>query len=149
MARTRAAIPVCVDCGSPVSAAPVKRCRTCAAAYQRNRARPDVERTPNPVRIEGAVARLGMTNRDGEVIAEAIVDVTDLERVQARRWCLSSGWARSSETRQGKVRQVFLHRYLLGLDTGHPARVVHLNGDRLDNRRENLRTLSSREPAVR
>ena len=132
-----------------MSAAPVKRCRSCAAAYQRSRTRPDIERTPNPVRIEGAVARLGMTNRDGEVIAEAVIDASDLDLVKERRWCLSSGWARSSETRQGRVRQVFLHRFLLGLDTGHPARVVHLNGDRLDNRRENLRTLTNREPSAR
>jgi hypothetical protein len=144
MARTRAAVPVCIDCGKPVSAAPVKRCRVCAAVYQRTRTRPEVERTANAVRIVGDAAYLGLTNRDGEVIAEAVIDVADLGRVSARRWCLSSGWARSSETKQGKVRQVFLHRFLLDLDTGNPARVIHLNGNRLDNRRENLRTLLNR-----
>lgn len=144
MSKTRVAIPLCVDCGKPVSAAPVQRCRACAAIYQRSRQRPDVERTPNPVRMDAGVAYVGMTNRDGEVIAEAQVDVDDLPRVATRRWCLSSGWARSSETRQGKVRQVFLHRFLLDLDTGNPGRVIHLNGDRLDNRRENLRTLSNK-----
>ena len=94
--------------------------------------------------MDGPVAYVGMTNREGDVIAEAMIDAGDLPKIAHRRWCLSSGWARSSETRQGKVRQVFLHRYLLELDTGHPARVIHLNGDRLDNRRENLRSLSNR-----
>jgi len=144
MARQRAPMPVCIDCGKPVSAAPVKRCRSCAAVFQRNRSRPAVERTPNDVRIVGDVAYLGMTNRDGDIIAEAVIDVADLEKVSSRRWCLSSGWARSSETSQGRVRQVFLHRFLLDLATGNPVRVIHLNGDRLDNRRENLRALADR-----
>jgi hypothetical protein len=39
----------------------------------------------------------------------------------------------------GKRRRQYLHRYLLGLETGNPLEADHINRDRLDNRRANLR----------
>lgn len=59
--------------------------------------------------------------------------------VQAFRWVGSHG---GSSRRCYMVRSydhVYLHRFLLGLKKGDPGVVDHINGDSLDNRRENLR----------
>ncbi len=42
-----------------------------------------------------------------------------------------------------------LHRYLMGLEPGDKREVDHINGDTLDNRRENLEIVSAGENRVR
>ena len=74
----------------------------------------------------------------------ALVDPEDYDRVMRHRWHLSgmSPRMRYAET-EIDGRKVVMHRLILGTP---PDRVVrHLNGVRLDNRRENLCTLSPGE----
>lgn len=53
-------------------------------------------------------------------------------------WRLSSdGYAVRSETRGGSKRTIYLHREVAGTPPG--MLTDHINGDRLDNRRSNLR----------
>jgi len=134
----RRPFPLCVDCGAPVSSSKVTRCRRCAGAQQRGVVRHEYRRQPNPVRIEGGVAYLQMTDRWGEPTSEAKVDVADLERIARWRWSLSGGSVRASETIDGRMRQHYLHRAVLQLGDDDRRRVRHVNGDRCDNRRQNL-----------
>jgi hypothetical protein len=71
---------------------------------------------------------------------EALVDNVDAEAMRAYRWSTHcSGYARRTIRVEGKQLDVFMHRELLGLAADDPREVDHVNGNKLDNRRENLR----------
>lgn len=71
-----------------------------------------------------------------------LVDGEDFEEVKRFNWCISTyGYI----VRRGEGGIVWLHRSLLGLEKGDKRRVDHINGDRLDNRRSNLRICTQRE----
>lgn len=81
-----------------------------------------------------------LRNRAGEIVAHALVSSTDAEMVTRHRWCLSTdGYARRRK-RDGQF--VKLHRELLGLSLHDGLEGDHINGDRLDCRRENLRIVT-------
>lgn len=63
----------------------------------------------------------------------AIVDDEDFEYLNQFKWCLFNGYA----GRMDKKRQISMHRYLMNT----PEKMVcdHINGRKLDNRKENLR----------
>lgn len=73
-----------------------------------------------------------------------LVDDEDAHMVQTARWCAhKNGKNKQKVYVQGKVRvdgrlvNVYLHRWLLDAPSGMD--VDHINGDPLDNRRNNLR----------
>jgi hypothetical protein len=77
-----------------------------------------------------------------------LVDEADAESVVAYRWRLSPyGYAQRSFKRGAVKTYQSLHRQLLGLAFGDGLEVDHINGDRLDNRRENLRIVTKAEQA--
>lgn len=75
--------------------------------------------------------------------AVAIVDDSDFEAVSKSKWCLSShGYAVRHLPRSGKCGKVqYLHRFLLP----DAKEVDHRDGNRLNNRRDNLRGCSHLE----
>lgn len=85
--------------------------------------------------------------------ATAIVQVDEVDYLWAcqYRWHLSEGYAARSQRRgQGqKPTRIFLHREIMGLK--HAPRsagvVDHINGNRLDNRRTNLRVVTEAQNA--
>ena len=90
--------------------------------------------------------RVPLRNRAGDVIAEAIVDDADFASVSAHRWYPPGpkGYAVRHVRLPGGVRRaVYLHRELLGLVPGDGLQGDHRNGNRLDNRRSNLRVTDS------
>lgn len=76
----------------------------------------------------------------------AFVDEEDLDRLNAHNWCFGSGYAvrkgLRSEGLRGKT--VYMHRQILGLDDPETF-CDHINHNRLDNRKENLRVCSCSE----
>lgn len=77
-----------------------------------------------------------LPNETSEYV-DAIVDMEDLPRVEAYLWRQTSrGHVVASFDRD----IVYLHKLVAG------GRATHINGDRLDNRRRNLRCLYS-EPS--
>jgi hypothetical protein len=67
---------------------------------------------------------------------EILISAEDKEKAMRHSWCLSqTGYPVASI----KKRVTKMHRYLLGLERGDKRIVDHINGNRLDNRRENLR----------
>lgn len=74
----------------------------------------------------------------------ALVDYADAEAIGACSWFMhSNGYAVRSIQVGGKRLFVFMHRFLLDLTPGDGHQVDHINGDKLDNRRENLRVCTN------
>jgi len=93
--------------------------------------------TPNSYRIVECTAFLTLTNRLGEAIDEAIIDLDDLDRVLAAgRWCGTKG-------RKGDIyvrlvgSSIRLHRFIL--DAPNTLFVDHKFHNTLDCRKANLR----------
>ncbi len=78
----------------------------------------------------------------------AIVDADDYERLMQYKWCCNNSYAarRSKKSENTKRGIVYMHRLINqtpeGLDTDH------INGNKLDNRKVNLRAVSRRENAL-
>lgn len=76
---------------------------------------------------------------------EALVDDEDYERLSQYKWCYTAlGYARRQDYSTGRQITVLLHRQVMGLEHGDPRQVDHINRDRLDNRKANLRLASQR-----
>lgn len=89
--------------------------------------------------------RVPVKGGDGEVFA--LVDAADYEKVAEHRWFLTDGYARRAATRKirGRQRSYLMHREILGLVHGDHRQTDHVNHDRLDNRRSNLRITTGAE----
>lgn len=88
-----------------------------------------------------SIRRLPLRNRAGDVVAHAVVDAEDYDRVAAvGTWSMDlKGYVRAAMTRvNGRQRQVKLHRFILGLPARHPF-VDHRDLNPLNNTRRNLR----------
>lgn len=85
-----------------------------------------------PLTIKRSVAVVSLS--DGY----AIIDATDWPTVSLHRWTRSDqGYAtRKSSRKLGKPRNVLMHRQVFG---NPQSSLDHINGNRLDNRRSNLR----------
>jgi hypothetical protein len=85
------------------------------------------------------VKRIPLMSRRG-VTGYAIVDDEDYDRLVERRWFKSVyGYAAHRERRDGVLTYYWMHREVLGLSRDDPRVTDHINGDKLDNRRANLR----------
>lgn len=70
-----------------------------------------------------------------------LVDNSDYESLNQYNWyCKSLGYAARNSRRNkfGKQREILMHRVILGLEKSKKE-CDHINGNRLDNRRTNLR----------
>lgn len=74
----------------------------------------------------------------------ALVDDADLELVSQYTWWLHNGYARTDKQVNGKRRHIFMHKLIL---EELPKGMVrdHANGNRLDNRRSNLRVCTQQQ----
>lgn len=104
-----------------------------------------------PLVITGGVAKVPLYARDKSVRAYALIDAADAERVSQYRWYVGSGgYATHSLSRRREEKnpvEIKLHRFLMGLRPGDLMQVDHINRDRLDNRRSNLRLVTAAEQA--
>jgi len=70
----------------------------------------------------------------------ALVDADDYDRLMQWKWYFDNGYARRNKYIDGKPIAVLMHSFIVqtprGMDTDH------INGDKLDNRKENLRICS-------
>lgn len=82
---------------------------------------------------------------------EAIVDEEDFTQLSVFKWSVLKDWrgryiaVRGIRIADGKQRLAYMARVIMGLDYGDPREVDHINHNTLDNRRMNLRIVTSRQ----
>lgn len=97
-------------------------------------------RTPrdkNEIIIEGEIAYICLYDRQYNIIAKAIIDVDDVEKVKNIKWRLN----KNGYVMNNSKSSMFLHRRILGVNNI----VDHINGNRLDNRKSNLRVATKNQ----
>lgn len=84
--------------------------------------------------------RIKLTGRNG-IGKFALVDTQDFERCSAKSWYVSSkGRPKAIHKMDGKWKQVTMHRFILNFPVG--KLIDHIDGNPLNNQRENLRLCS-------
>ena len=110
----------------------VKKSGLCIKHYDQQRHRGNITSIlitdPNPFVVEGVICKILLRDKKQKVIAEAIIDAEDLNKVKAYKWHYSKGYV--SCKRIG-----FLHSLLLP----NTPLIDHKNRNGLDNRKVNLR----------
>lgn len=92
---------------------------------------PRTQRDKNNITIDGDVAYIDLYDKQYNIIAKAIIDKEDIDKIKNIKWRLNcNGYV----VNNSKV-SIFLHRRIL--DTNEL--VDHKDGNRLNNRKNNLR----------
>lgn len=91
----------------------------------------------NELHICGNITYIDLYDKNCEVIAQAIIDTEDIDKVKYTKWKLSaSGYAMNTPKFKGSDKH--MSRAILGVDEF----VDHINHNTLDNRKENLRVVT-------
>lgn len=85
--------------------------------------------------VDGEVARIDVKG------SKIVIDAEDVEKVNCYRWFLEKGYAVSGSG----TRKVYLHRLMLGLTRESCFQVDHVNRNRADNRKGNLRVATNQQ----
>lgn len=95
-----------------------------------------------PIRIEGNIAYVTLTQGH-----EAIIDAEDAEFIGQWNWCADKApntvYAIRGVERDGRHVKFYMHREILRNSTRNHT--DHINGDGLDNRKQNLRVAAPHE----
>jgi hypothetical protein len=85
-----------------------------------------------------------LINSRGKRLGWALVDLEDAYRVTRHRWTMNSqGWAVGSIDRKPTL----MHRYILNCTPGY-GHVHHVNENKLDNRRKNIKWFETASEAA-
>lgn len=77
---------------------------------------------------------------------KAIIDDEDFPLISSHKWSFSRS-TKYPRCVNKKGETVYMHRLLMGLTHGDPRCVDHINGNVLDNRKENLRLCTKQQNA--
>lgn len=99
--------------------------------------------SPNEIRVGTEYAEMDLYGNDNAVRATTIFDLEDMKRISAFRWGAGAGYVRRKNP-NAPPSGILLHRWLM---EPVPKGLVidHLNRDKLDNRKKNLRVVTVQE----
>lgn len=100
-----------------------------------------MEKSVSEVVLSDDYAEIIIRDKHGKEKCRSLVSICDIDKIKNITWCFTSsrGYVRG-RANGGKI---YLHKYIL--DTA--SMVDHINGNRLDNRRKNLRLATAAENA--
>ena len=78
------------------------------------------------------------------MIVKSKIDIEDIDKIKKIRWFLQKG----REYVVGKIKgnkAVRLHRFIMTYNKNNNSEIDHINRDKLDNRKENLRFVTRRQ----
>lgn len=123
----------CSVCGSTHKVIKTKIGLLCGKHYQQFKKHGKIGRSkydPNKIKLYEDYAVIELYNNNNEVVGEAIVDIDCIDIVKSYKWCLDkNGYVKNSK-------QEYLHRVIVNTTNLY---VDHINGNTLDNRKNNLR----------
>lgn len=107
---------------------------------------------PNIIRIYEDYAIVEIRNKQQEYIADCIIDIEDVERIKPFKWRLSK--KAHEELRQSLVvtgnsttnKTIAIYRLIMNAPDG--IQVDHIDNDRLNNRKSNLRLCTNQENQI-
>lgn len=104
---------------------------------------PRIPKDKNEIVIDGKVARVKLYDARCNHIATAIIDAEDVSKIRYTKWRLSaSGYVINTPKFSGSSK--YIHREILGTDQF----VDHINHNKLDNRKCNLRIVTKSQNAM-
>ena len=75
----------------------------------------------------------------------ALIDERDFKSVSAFKWYCCNGYARCDIQKNNKIKRIYMHRLIMNFPDKLHGEVDHINRNKLDNRRSNLRICSHAE----
>lgn len=98
---------------------------------------------PNEYHINGDITTIDLYDKHCNKIAEAIIDTEDLNKIKHIKWKLSnSGYAMNTPRFKGS--NIHMSRLIMNTDQF----VDHINHNKLDNRKANLRIVTKSQNAM-
>lgn len=97
--------------------------------------------TPNEINIVDNHAEIVLYNKYNDKIGVAIIDINDVDKCKNYKWGINgNGYAKNGK------HNIFLHNIILNIDRIPNGFVCdHINRNRLDNRKSNLRIITNSE----
>ena len=93
---------------------------------------------PNEFSIEGEICTISLYNNQNIKMAETIIDAEDYERCKSYRWYSDGHNYVTSEFG-------YLSNFIMNFKSTRYMVVDHINGDSLDNRKENLQIVTNQQ----
>lgn len=103
----------------------------------------------NEIIIDGDIAKIKLYDSKQNEIGEAIIDTEDVDRVKNYKWRVKLGGTNRSKCNcvlTGNAKETYtnsLHRHIMNCPKS--LYVDHINGNRFDNRKSNLRICTNQE----
>lgn len=136
---------ICSICGSNKKVCRIENIPYCGKHYyQMKKYGKILKRTKydkNEIERNGKYSKLYLYDKNNEVIGYSIIDTEDVEIVSKYKWHLANEYVITLVKDKNKVRTLFLNHLIMNFDKRKNKDLVcdHINRDRKDNRKENLR----------
>lgn len=99
----------------------------------------------NVIEIKDGYAEIILKNKKLKEIGRTLIDIEDVEKVKNIKWHLiQTGGYVCGNNKNGK--DFLLHRYVMNAKEGEL--IDHINGDKLNNRKSNLRPVNKSQNAM-
>lgn len=95
----------------------------------------------NVIIIENNYTKILMYHKNYEVIVQAIIDIDDIPKISRYKWNISKGYV---ITKQGTF-HIKLHRLIMKDVLKDGKEINHINWNKLNNRKSNLRVVTHSE----